>query len=255
MLVRTLEDLSALGRIRFPADESFRSARFLTADDGLGFSYNENRVRKGTELLVWLKHHWEANYIISGRGEVTDLSSDESWELNPGLLYVVGPHDRHRLSFSQDECHISIFFPPLAGNERFDADGSYEPSGPVPKTDRRMFARHVDDLRQEGNEILSDSGQVRSVSLLDASDDIGFALARDTIDAGAEERFTPGPHRVAHHVIAGTGEVTDTASGQTWVLGPSVSFSAMPGADYWVRARSRLQYLRISSLAIPDEGP
>ena len=32
----------------------------------MGFSYNENRVKQGTDLVVWLKHHWEANYIISG---------------------------------------------------------------------------------------------------------------------------------------------------------------------------------------------
>ena len=247
MLVRTLEDLSTLGRIRFPADESFRSARFLTADDGMGFSYNENRVKRGTVLPVWLKHHWEANYIVSGRGKVTDLSSNESWELEPELLYVVGPNDRHRLEFSEDECHISIFFPPLTGNERFDEDGSYEPSGPAPVTDRRMFARHVKECRREGKETLSESGQVRSVSLLEDIDEIGFGLTRDTMGAGLEERYSSGQHRVAHHVIAGTGEVTDTASGQTWALDPSVSFSAKTGTDYWVRARTRLQLLRISS--------
>ena len=110
----------------------------------------------------------------------------------------------------------------------------------------------MDDRRREGKECLSDSGTVRSISLIDAEDGIGFSLARDTIDAGAEERYAPGAHRVAHHVIAGTGEVTDTASGQTWKLGPSVSFSAIPGANYWVRARSRLQCLRITSTALAD---
>ena len=61
MIVRTLEDLEALGRIKYPADRSFRSARFLSAADGMGFSYNENKVAGGTNLVVWLKHHWEAN--------------------------------------------------------------------------------------------------------------------------------------------------------------------------------------------------
>ena len=86
MFVRTLDELEKLGRIRFPADKSFRSARFLTADDGMGFSYNENRVKGGTDLIVWLKHHWEANYIVSGRGEVTDLTSGEIWPLEAGVL-------------------------------------------------------------------------------------------------------------------------------------------------------------------------
>ena len=254
MLVRTLKDLSALGRIRFPAEESFRSARYLTAADNMGFSYNENRVKRGTVLPVWLKHHWEANYIVSGRGKVTDLTSNESWDIEPELLYVVGPNDRHRLDFSEDECHISIFFPPLTGNERFDEDGSYEPSGPVPQTDRRMFARHVEERRREGKESLSESGLVRSVSLLEDDDNIGFGLARDTMDAGLEERYSAGQHRVAHHVIAGTGEVTNIVSGQTWALDPSVSFSAMPGNDYWIRARTRLQCLRISSPPMTIDG-
>ena len=47
MFVRTLDDLEKLGRIKFPADASFRSARFLTAADGMGFSYNENKVGRG----------------------------------------------------------------------------------------------------------------------------------------------------------------------------------------------------------------
>ena len=125
MFIRTLDELEKLGRIKFPADGSFRSARFLTAADGMGFSYNENKVKKGFDLKIWLKHHWEANYIVSGRGEVTDLTSGEKWPLEAGVLYVVGPNDRHRLHLTEDECHVSIFCPPLTGDERFDEDGSY----------------------------------------------------------------------------------------------------------------------------------
>src|SRR5262245_65988214 len=98
MFIRTLGELEKLGRIRFPVgNDTFRSARFLTAADGMGYSYNENRAKKGTDLVVWLKHHWEANYIISGKGEVTDLTSGERWLLEAGVLYVRGPNHRHRL--------------------------------------------------------------------------------------------------------------------------------------------------------------
>ena len=72
IFIRMLDELEKLGRIRSPlANDAFRSARFLTAADGMGYSYNENRVKKGTDAVVWLKHHWEANYIIAGTGEVT----------------------------------------------------------------------------------------------------------------------------------------------------------------------------------------
>src|SRR6186713_2069687 len=113
MFIRTLDELERLGRIKSPlANDTFRSARFLTAADGMGFSYNENRVKKGTDAIIWLKHHWEANYIVSGKGEVTDLTSDERWPLEAGVLYVVGPNDRHRYLVTEDEQHVSIFCPP-----------------------------------------------------------------------------------------------------------------------------------------------
>ena len=166
MFVRTLDELEKLGRIKFPADASFRSARFLTAADGVGFSYNENRVKAGTNLVVWLKHHWEANYIVSGRGEVTDLTSGESWPLEAGVLYVVGPNDRHRLHLTEDECHVSIFCPPLTGEERFDEDGSYEASGPIEATDRRMFVKRVDEMRRAGKEMITANGQARTIPML-----------------------------------------------------------------------------------------
>src|SRR5882762_3265479 len=98
MFIRSLDELERLGRIRAPlGNDAFRSARFLTAADRMGYSYNENRVRQGTDAVIWLKHHWEANYIVSGRGEVTDLTSEARWSLDAGVLYVVGPNDRHRL--------------------------------------------------------------------------------------------------------------------------------------------------------------
>lgn len=52
MSVRTLDEPGRPGRIRFPADQPFRPARFLTADGGMGFSCNENKVKKGTDLIV-----------------------------------------------------------------------------------------------------------------------------------------------------------------------------------------------------------
>ena len=75
MFVRTLAGLEAAGRIKSLVNGTTRSARFLTAADGMGFSYNENRVTKGSDATLWYKHHWEANYIISGRGELTDLTT------------------------------------------------------------------------------------------------------------------------------------------------------------------------------------
>ena len=97
MFVRTLADRAAAGMVRTPGTGT-RSVRYLTAADRMGFSYNDNQIAAGAEMTLWYKHHWEANFILSGRGEVTDLTSGQSWPLEPGVLYVVGPNDRHRLA-------------------------------------------------------------------------------------------------------------------------------------------------------------
>ena len=38
-----------------------------------------------------------ANYILEGRGEVRDLTTGETWVLEPGIIYIVGPTDRHSM--------------------------------------------------------------------------------------------------------------------------------------------------------------
>ena len=247
MIVRTLEDLKTLGRIKYPADKSFRSARFLTASDDMGFSYNENKVARGTTLKVWLKNHWEANYIVSGKGEVTNLTSGERWPLEAGVLYVVGPNDQHRLSFIEDECHISIFFPPLSGDERFDEDGSYEPSGPIEKTNRRMFIKRLDDLRESSQGMPTENGGICKTVMLSDIDAIGFGLEHICLSAGAEITPERDSSPQAYHVLAGSGEVVDLASGDTRQLAPSMAISTSPTDRCIVRAATELQLLKVVS--------
>ena len=245
MFMRTLDELERLGRIRFPADQSFRSARFLTAADGMGFSYNENRVKAGTDLIVWLKHHWEANYIVSGAGEVTDLTSGETWPLEAGVLYVVGPNDRHRLNLTEDECHISIFCPPLRGDERFDADGAYEPSGPIEETDRRMFVKRIDEMRKAGEEIVTGGGEACLIRMLTADDGIGFGVSDLRLAAGAEADLWTADHWQANHVIAGTGKVSDATTGRTWELAPGMACNVGPLDRHRIRALTGMHLLSV----------
>ena len=247
MFIRTLDELEKLGRIKFPADGSFRSARFLTAADGMGFSYNENRVKKGFDLKIWLKHHWEANYIVSGRGEVTDLTSGEKWPLEAGVLYVVGPNDRHRLHLTEDECHVSIFCPPLTGDERFDEDGSYEASGPIEETDRRMFVKRVDEMRAAGKEMVAANGQVRTIRMLTKADGVGFGLSDVHLAEGAEAILWNKHHWQANHIVSGSGEVTNMNTCQTWELGPGMAYNVGPKDRHRVRAHADIHLLSVFS--------
>ena len=53
MFIRTHDELEKLGRIKSPlVNDTFRSARFLTAADRMGYSYNENWVKKGVDAVI-----------------------------------------------------------------------------------------------------------------------------------------------------------------------------------------------------------
>src|SRR4029450_8230908 len=96
MFIRTLDGLAAAGMVKTRGTGT-RSGRYLTAADRMGFSYNDNRIAAGAVMTLWYKHHWEANFILSGRGTVTDLTTGQTWPLEPGVLYVVRPEERHRI--------------------------------------------------------------------------------------------------------------------------------------------------------------
>lgn len=132
MYVKTLQQLRAAGREKTVAGGSATTVRFLTQADGLGFTMSDVRLKAGARNVLWYKHHWEANYILEGRGEVTDLTTGMSWPLEPGVMYIVGPADRHSMHAVTDLHLISIFNPPLHGDEQHDADGTLPPSGPLP---------------------------------------------------------------------------------------------------------------------------
>lgn len=246
MFIRTLDELERLGRIRAPlANDLFRSARFLTATDRMGFSYNENRVKAGMDAVIWLKHHWEANYIISGKGHVTDLTSGEAWGLEAGVLYVVGPNDRHRLVVTEDALYLSIFCPPLKGDERFDKDGGYTASGPIEKTDRRMFVKRADEMRRAGQEMVAAGGRARTIRMLTKSDNVGFGFSDVHFSQGAEAVLWYKHHWEANHIVSGNGEVTDLTSGETWKLEPSFSYSVGPKDRHRIRAHSDIHLVSV----------
>ena len=131
MFVRHIGHMREAGREMLVANGQARVVRALTKTDGLGFSFSDVNFAAGATTKLWYKHHWETNYIISGTGQVDDLTTGESWKLEPDMTYNVGPKDRHQLSAETDLHLASVFCPPLEGTEQHDADGALESSGPV----------------------------------------------------------------------------------------------------------------------------
>jgi L-ectoine synthase len=251
MFIRTLDGLAAAGMVKTPGTGT-RSGRYLTAADGMGFSYNDNLIAAGSEMTLWYKHHWEANFILSGRGEVEDLASGRSWELGPGVLYVVGPNDRHRLHLTDATHLVSVFCPPLRGDERHDADGAYPASGPSPRTDRRMFVKRADEMRAAGKEMTVANGGARTLRMLTRADGVGFGFSDVHLTAGAEATLWYKHHWEANHIVSGAGRVTDLTTGQSWKLGPGVGYNVGPKDRHLLRADTDLHL--VSVFCPPLEG-
>jgi L-ectoine synthase len=134
MLVRRLDELKRQGREKVGPGGVYRSIRLLSKEDRLGFSVSDVYLPAGDEVDLWYKHHWEANYVLEGTAEVEDLATGEKIALEPGVMYVVGPRDKHRLR-TTTELHLFTIFTPALEDVVYvhDEDGSFPPTGPVPE--------------------------------------------------------------------------------------------------------------------------
>ena len=129
MIVKRQSDAQAVG-VRGTGAQAFR---YITQADGCGFTISNPRSSEGHGKELWYQNHVEANYVLEGQGSVEDLNTGEKWALAPGSMYFVGPKDRHLMSFNTAFALVSVFNPPLVGNETHDDQGGYPPTGPIPE--------------------------------------------------------------------------------------------------------------------------
>lgn len=123
MIVRDLTQLD--GTDRDVNGEGWRSRRLLRRDDGVKFSLHLTELAAGTELELQYANHFEANYCISGHGEVVDVATGRTHRLGPGTMYTLDQHDRHIVRTKSPMTLLCVFWPALVGNERHDAAGGY----------------------------------------------------------------------------------------------------------------------------------
>ena len=127
MIVRTLEQI--IGGATHVKGDVWESRRLLLAGDGMGFSMSDTVIKKGSEQRLHYKHHFEANYCISGHGEVVDVKTGKIFPIAPGTLYALDQHDEHILRATSGDLRlVCVFYPPLTGQEKHQADGSYAPA-------------------------------------------------------------------------------------------------------------------------------
>ena len=124
MIVRDLDGLKAANSFR-ENPGVWSSARYLLRGDGLGFTVTETRVSADQTQLMEYKNHVEANLVIDGHGELTDLVSGDVHQLGPGSMYALDGHERHQLKSVTAMRIVCVFTPALVGTETHDAHGSY----------------------------------------------------------------------------------------------------------------------------------
>lgn len=93
------------------------SRRLLLADDHMGFSLHDTLVNTGADCLLEYREHLEAVYCIEGSAELTDLATQQTHAITPGVMYALNQHDKHRLKVFDALRLVCVFSPALVGNE------------------------------------------------------------------------------------------------------------------------------------------
>lgn len=114
--------VNELEGVKFVGGVSFRA---ILEKDNMGFAMMKTVVPKGGPHHWHYTNHLEACYCIKGKGELTNLDTGIKVLIVPDMVYMLDNHDNHLFEALEDTILISIFNPPLKGNETHKADGSY----------------------------------------------------------------------------------------------------------------------------------
>lgn len=101
------------------------SIRPILQSDGLGFAMMKTIIPKGGPHFWHYDKHLEACYCIKGAGILTNYWTGERFEILPDTVYIQDKHEEHTFEAVEETILISIFNPPLKGNETHDENGNY----------------------------------------------------------------------------------------------------------------------------------
>jgi len=125
MIVRDFNKLVAEEKHRVVANANWTSVRMLLAEDNMGFSFHITFLEEGSEHTFEYKNHFESVYCMKGKGSITDLATNETHAIAPGVMYALDKHDRHVLRAEEELVMACCFNPPVTGTEVHREDGSY----------------------------------------------------------------------------------------------------------------------------------
>lgn len=127
MIVRKLTDLMGTEKEVGGQDLGWTSRRLLLKSDGMGYSVHDTVIHEGAELEMEYKNHFEAVYLIEGRGEIEDAVTGELHQLEAGTIYALDQNDKHVLRANRGSHMrmVCVFNPPVTGTEVHDETGAY----------------------------------------------------------------------------------------------------------------------------------
>lgn len=124
MKVVKIKDLESTERdVKF---KQGRSLRAVLKKDNMGFSIHKTIIPKGKKGNWHYKHHLESCYCIKGSGVLTNLETNEVFNIDVDTVYSLDNNDNHTFEAIEDVVLISIFNPPVSGSEIHLDDNSYE---------------------------------------------------------------------------------------------------------------------------------
>ena len=249
MFVRTLDDLRGADKEKtlVLGGSELQTVSLVTRDDGCGFSVSDVRIKNGLNPFdVHYKNHVESNLVVSGQIELQDRSNGQSWTLTSGMLYVVGPKDRHRASIEGDAHAISIFSPAITGTESHDADGSLEPTGEIPPAwrgegGRTMFVMSEDDAHK----VMISGGRTPASRYLLLKDACGVTVSTSRGKAGQESILWYKNHVEANYILQGEITLEDLSTEEKWELTPGAIYVVGPSDRHRVRVKTDAYVLSI----------
>jgi L-ectoine synthase len=123
MRIVKIHDLVNTNRdVKFTGGNSIRP---VLESDGLGFAMMKTIIPKGGPHFWHYDKHLEACYCIQGHGVLTNVWTGEHFDIRPDTVYIQDEHEEHTFEALKDTILISIFNPPLKGNEKHDENGNY----------------------------------------------------------------------------------------------------------------------------------
>lgn len=101
------------------------SIRTVLKKDNIGFAMMQTNVDKGGPYRWHYLNHQEACFCVEGHGYLEDLITGEVSKIEKGVTYIVDKNQPHLFTAVTDVVLISVFNPPLRGDETHDENGNY----------------------------------------------------------------------------------------------------------------------------------